>query len=215
MRVILERNGRPANDHAEVFAKSGAIGVGRTVSSARLPRDGAMSERIFWLPAIAVLGLFGTGCVAPALARASVHGPSPARSLPALSIRVPSRTIRGEVVTRGSIVTRGGVATPRIVARHIEVQNELRSRHHVQLENGWPIAIWPFFSSIDTTPTEAPLVGSEVSSNTPVIVISGSPNGAPDRAVSEKSLDYSYVAGCRAIPNGYHCDAPHNEAAAP
>jgi hypothetical protein len=25
--------------------------------------------------------------------------------------------------------------------------------------------------------------------------------------------DYSYVSGCRAIPNGYHCDIPGNEVA--
>jgi hypothetical protein len=34
-----------------------------------------------------------------------------------------------------------------------------------------------------------------------------------ERATAAALPDYGYVAGCHAIPNGYHCDFPHDQAA--
>jgi hypothetical protein len=162
-----------------------------------------MGERIFWISAIVILSLFGTGSIAPVLARGGTNVGGIARFPSTLSVHVPRVSMPSRIVT------------PRIIARNTGVQNDLRLRRGAQLQNGWPIAIWPYLSSIDTTPIVVPPVGSEIPSDQPVIVISGSPNGAPEPAALEPPRDYSYVAGCRAIPNGYHCDAPHSEAVPP
>jgi hypothetical protein len=46
-------------------------------------------------------------------------------------------------------------------------------------------------------------------------VMSGLPNGVPEPQAPEIPPDYGFVAGCRAIPNGHHCDTPHNATVAP
>jgi hypothetical protein len=49
-----------------------------------------------------------------------------------------------------------------------------------------------------------------------VIVISGSNYAqGPMAPAPGDPPDYSYVPGCHAIPNGYHCDTPRPEAPAP
>jgi hypothetical protein len=55
---------------------------------------------------------------------------------------------------------------------------------------------------------DTPPIQSAVPATPPVIVMSGLPNGVPERRAPETPPDYGYVAGCRAIPNGYHCDIP-------
>jgi hypothetical protein len=110
---------------------------------------------------------------------------------------------------------RNNVVAPRIAARNPDARNELRFRRDTQLQNGLPITIWPYSSFTDTTPMDVPPSQSEVPVLPPVIAMSGWPNGTPDRTAPERPADYSYVAGCHAIPNGHHCDLAHNEAAAP
>jgi hypothetical protein len=185
-----------------------------------------MIERIFWLPAIVMLGLFAAGDHSLALAKGGGHAGSVrgfgvqrlgvqrpgARGLgvrgsgavafqPAPFVRVPPRLIRDNVA-------------PRAVPRQYIVGNDRLLRRGDRFENDWPIGIWPFWPGFDAIPMVAPSNASDDPANPPVIVVSGSPNDAPERMASATLPDYSYVAGCHAIPNGYHCDVPHDAAAA-
>jgi len=161
-----------------------------------------MRERTHWVPLIAVLSFLGTSVVAPVLARGGVNtGAVGFRSGSAMHTARPS--MRNRVVMR------------HIFARHADVQNDLRFRRHTQLQGSQPITIWPYSPFTDTAPMDVPLTQSEVPPSPPVIVMSGLSNGGPDRTAPETPPDFSYVAGCHAIPNGYHCDLPHNETVAP
>jgi hypothetical protein len=169
-----------------------------------------MSERVFWLPMIAViLGLLGTGSMAPAFARGGgggggAHGIGIARSPARVSPIFRSGRIGIPGVTGGlggfqNNVFRGGTA-----------------RRNSGLAGIWPYPWWPIDTTegwpIDTTTAQ---VGTAVPSEPQVIVISGS-NYAQGRIAPAPGdpPDYSYIPGCHAIPNGYHCDAPGHEAPA-
>jgi hypothetical protein len=187
------------------------------------PMDRVMRERIFWLPAIIMLGLFGAGAMSPALGGGGGHAGSGHGG----GVRgggVQGRSVHGGGVHRfGASVfrpapfgrvppslIRGNLVAPRVVPRHFAVGNDLPLRRRVPFENSWPIGIWPLWPNFDTTPMVVPSSGSDVPTSPPVIVVSGLPSGAPERTASATLPDYSYVAGCHAIPQGYHCDAPHD-----
>jgi hypothetical protein len=159
-----------------------------------------MGERVFWLPMIAIiLGLLETGSMAPAFARGGggAHGIGIGR-FPA---RVSPIFRSGRIRARGMVAGPGGVQNGGF-HRGAAFRNP-------GLAGIWPYPWWP----IDTTPTE---VGAAVPSEPQVIVISSS-NYAQGRIAPAPGdpPDYSYVPGCHAIPNGYHCDAPRHEAPAP
>ena len=63
---------------------------------------------------------------------------------------------------------------------------------------GGPGSVWPYLGA--TEPATATPVAPEV------VVVGGAPQagGVPAPA----AMDFGYVPGCRAIPNGYHCDPP-------
>jgi hypothetical protein len=168
-----------------------------------------MGERVFSLPTIAViLGLLGTGDMSPALARGGgggAHGIGVARFPSRVSPIFRSRQIGipGLIGGLGGIqnnVFRGGTA-----------------RRNSGLAGFWPYPWWPIDTTegwpIDTTQAQ---VGTAAPSEPQVIVVSGS-NYAQERIAPTPGdpPDYSYVPGCHAIPNGYHCDAPRHEAPAP
>jgi hypothetical protein len=168
----------------------------------RLPRNCAMRERTHWFFVIAILSFLGTSVVAPALARGGVNtGMVGFRSGFAMHTARPS--MRSRVVMR------------HIFARHADVQNDLRFRRRTPLQNGLPITNWPYSPYTDTAPMDVPLTQSEVLPSPPVILMSGLSSGGLDRTGPETRPDFSYVAGCHAIPNGYHCNTPHKEAVAP
>jgi hypothetical protein len=91
-------------------------------------------------------------------------------------------------------------------------RNGFGFNRNAQLQGGWPIAGWPSWPFLDSAPIQVPSVASDAPSNPVVIVMSGLSDRAPERATPETPPDYGYIAGCHAIPNGYHCDIPHNEA---
>lgn len=64
----------------------------------------------------------------------------------------------------------------------------------------WPGDWWPAYAYQPAQQTEAPPSQPEI------VVIQG--NGPEHMTKAETIPDYSYVPGCRAIANGYHCDAP-------
>ena len=157
-----------------------------------------MSERNRWLAVIVILSLIGTGGAAPALARDGVAMFGAAGFSSGFAMHATQQFMRNSIMA------------PHIAARNAEVQNDLRFRRHIRLQNGSPITLWPYSSFTDATPLYVPPSESEGPSSPSVIVMSGLPNGVPDRVVPETPPDFGYVAGCRSIPNGYHCDTPHN-----
>jgi hypothetical protein len=160
-----------------------------------------MSERVFWLPMIAViLGLLGTGIMSPAFARGGgggAHGIGIAR--------FPARV--------SPIFRSGRIGIPGPIGGFGGIQNNVfrggAAGRNSGLAGFWPYPWWP----IDTTQAQ---VGTAAPSEPQVIVISSS-NYAQGRIAPAPGdpPDFSYVPGCHAIPNGYHCDAPRHEAPAP
>lgn len=172
-------------------------------------------RRIFWLPTIAMLGLFAAGCIAPGLARGGGHGGS-VRGLGVhgLSIhRFGAFAFRSAPFGRVPPALIRSYLEPWVAPRRFSIGNDLLRRGGDRFEYGWPIAIWPFWPSFDATPMVVTPSGSDGPMSPAVIGVSGSPNDAPERTASATLPDYSYVTGCHAIPNGYHCDVHHDSAA--
>jgi hypothetical protein len=161
-----------------------------------------MPVSIRWFPVVGLLSLIGTGVVAPAMARDGITTFGSTRFPSSFAIHTARPFMRNSNVM------------PHIAGGSFDVRNDLRFRRRTQLQNGLPITIWPFLSFVGTTPIDIPPIQSEVPPAPPIIVMSGLPNGVPKPQAPEDPPDYGYVAGCRAIPNGYHCDTPHNGAAA-
>ncbi len=164
-----------------------------------------MRERSRWVLVIAVPCLLGTSGVAPAVARDGVNTSGTSGFALGVNMHVPQ-------APRTS-----GVIAPRLMARHIGVQDGLRLHHPAQPQIGLPVMVWPYSSFVDTapiaaSPVEASPVENEVSLNPYVIVISDLRSRAPQHAAPDTPPDYSY-AGCYAIPNGYRCDISHRGAA--
>jgi hypothetical protein len=103
---------------------------------------------------------------------------------------------------------RGGLGAPPIVPRQINVADELRRRGRGPFENGFPIGAWTYWPYIDTVSSQAPAAPT-------VIVASAAPTPASQQKPSDQLPDYSYIPGCHAIPNGYHCDTTQKPAASP
>jgi hypothetical protein len=173
-----------------------------------------MRKRISWLPTIVILSLLGTGSIAPALARGGATGSGGARASSAFFVH-GSRTF-----TRSHAVTPRFAARNRaFIARNIGVRNGLRFRGGNQFLNSWPLGFWPDWWS-DSWPYSwptgtTPVAAGQGPSDPSVIVISSVPNLAPVQTPPQAPPDYSYVPGCHAVPNGYHCDVHPNAGAAP
>jgi hypothetical protein len=76
-------------------------------------------------------------------------------------------------------------------------------------QTGLPITLWP--GDLPTIQTEAP-PAEEVPPPEPQVIVLTAPHGSsPENAAPATPADYSYVTGCHAIPNGYHCDIPDTE----
>jgi hypothetical protein len=161
-----------------------------------------MRECARWYPVVAILGFIGMGVAAPALARDGVNTFGMAGFPSSFAMHTARPFMRNSNVM------------PHIVARNADLRNDLRLHRHALFQNGPPITIWPYSSFDGTTPIDIPPMQSELAPIPPAIVMSGLPNGVPEPQAPETPPDYGYVAGCRAIPNGYHCDTPHNAAAA-
>lgn len=117
----------------------------------------------------------------------------------------------GSVVGSGC---RAGVATqghgPPSSSRHSTARKGtvfLRPRHTARSYYGYPGWAWTDAPSVDAAAPQLEVTG-------PHVIIVGQSSPAPtDRIASAPPLDYSYVPGCRPIPNGYHCDFPQSATA--
>jgi hypothetical protein len=67
---------------------------------------------------------------------------------------------------------------------------------------------WPFFYGL---PGDFYSGGTETPAGPEVVVLSTPPSIAPPIPTPQAPLDFSYVAGCHPIPNGYHCDSQHQQ----
>ena len=95
-----------------------------------------------------------------------------------------------------------------VAMRRFRLQEGLGPRRRGLTQNALPVTIWPY--GLDT-PIEAPPAAQAVPSQPEVLVIAGSHGDLPENMTPQNPPDYSYVTGCHAIPNGYHCDNTHNE----
>ncbi len=58
----------------------------------------------------------------------------------------------------------------------------------------------------------APAIQDETLAQPEVIILTSSPQVGAPPAMPAAQMDFGYVRGCRAIPNGYHCDpSPHED----
>ena len=78
--------------------------------------------------------------------------------------------------------------------------------YHGQSRYGVPGAGRPYGLYIGAT---VPAFQDETPVHPQVIVLSNSPQPGP--AAPQAQMDFGYVPGCRAIPNGYHCDPARHE----
>jgi hypothetical protein len=113
----------------------------------------------------------------------------------------------GSVVigTPRAFVSRPIMARRAFSAQRFRPFNGDRVRQHFL--TGFPVGgIWPDFWWPDTPVVQAPTPtdGASQTQLQPQIIVVHT--DTPAHAASEPPPDFSYVAGCRAIPNGYHCD---------
>jgi hypothetical protein len=87
---------------------------------------------------------------------------------------------------------------------------ERRGLHrHGLTQTGLPLILWP--GELPTIQTEAPPAEAAAPPQPQVIVVTAPHGSSSENAAPATPADYSYVTGCHAIPNGYHCDNPDNE----
>jgi hypothetical protein len=187
-------------DNTHIFSNADVL----TSCERRSAGGCAMGKRVFLLLVIAILSIVGMGSMTSASARGggSRGGFIASRSAAHTSVLFSQRRF----FAQGGFFSTGGFLAAGAFTGVGRFQNGF-SRRNGQFGNygwlgDWPYAWWP----MDTT---SPQVVTEAPSRPEVIVISGANDGR-GRAVAED--DYSYVAGCHAIPNGYHCDPPRQQA---
>jgi hypothetical protein len=163
-----------------------------------------MYKRTIWSLAIAISCFLGAGGIAPAWARGGING-SGAAGVP---MRFSAPVREAPLFNRPVVARHGG-----FVPRHNGLRADLRLRDHARLRNGEPVVVWPYAPYFDTTPIEAPPVADETPVGPQVIILSNLPGGTHEPTVAQTLPDYGYVAGCHAIPNGYHCETHHDNPA--
>lgn len=95
------------------------------------------------------------------------------------------------------------------VQHSLEISNNLRFKRLVHNQVGLPATIWPYAPFVDTSATQPAQDEDQSPAQQPqVIILSSGQQPESDYAAQQLPSDFSYVRGCRAIPNGYHCDNP-------
>ena len=155
-----------------------------------------MTRRALWVSAVIVPSLLGS---APALARQGPSGFGFSRPTMVFSTHAP----RAHAPAR--------LERSMIAAHTAREQARLRLDRHHLAQTGGPIVLWPDW--FPTTQVAPPPAEVQVPPQPEVIVLAGLHGSSPENVTPEPPADYSYVAGCHAIPNGYHCDIPHDETA--
>ena len=154
-----------------------------------------MRVRMFWSLAIAIQCLLWTGGITPAIARGGA----------------------GQVVG-ARVMGHGGVwGNPRLPydgqLRYRMDYNKWQYgyydnwpyRSYNQWQYGGAGGVWP---SGPYTSADFPAIQDQTPVSPEVIILSNSPQVGfpPSPPPPAIPMDFGYVPGCRAIPNGYHCD---------
>ena len=144
-----------------------------------------MYKRIIWPLAIVIPCFFGMGGITPAWAWG---GGGPA----------------GQTHGGGDAGGLGGHQNPRQCQSQYGQWSYGRSRYG-RSQYGMSNGAWPYGPYIGATESMVP-DGAPVQPQ--VVVLTNAPQPAPAPATAPVPMDLGYVPGCRAIPNGYHCDPP-------
>jgi hypothetical protein len=76
-----------------------------------------------------------------------------------------------------------------------------------------PVVTWPYLASDYEYATQAAAPAEIQAPNYPTVIVLADPGRQPQEPpLAGTPPDYSYVPGCRAIPNGYYCDTHGDEA---
>jgi hypothetical protein len=156
-----------------------------------------MGRPVWWLPAIVLSVLSGAGGIAPAWAGGSGHGGGVHGS--------GALAFRGAPLVHGVPPSvRGNRTKSGVVARRLAIGNHALRGGRDLADTLGPIGFWPLWSDYGAVPMVVPIGGGEGLAGPSVVSIA--PDSASEQTASAAMPDYSYVRGCYAIPNGYHCD---------
>lgn len=149
-----------------------------------------MCKRLAWILMVLALCLIGFSGVSPVLARqgfGTVEMPAVRRSPPANFAKPTMR--------QRSVPHHQGMA----------IGHNFRFHGHPRSQQSVPVLIWPYYPYFESYSPATSATDTEPSPEPQIIVMPNNPQ--PQRTAGQEShLDFSYVGGCNAIPNGYHCD---------
>jgi hypothetical protein len=196
------------------------------------PKDRVMRNRVSCLAAIVLLNVLGTVGTAPAWARGGggggghgsggfgghatgfargstvFNGSAAIRRSPLFRAPTAATSFAGRFGVWGDPLTPplpGAFPMAPIVPHQINIANELARRGRGTFYNGYPVGGWGYWPYDNSFSSQAPAVPA-------VVVVTASPGAVPERSQPTPLPDYSYIQGCHAIPNGYHCDPPRKQA---
>ena len=150
-----------------------------------------MCEQMAWMPMVIALFVVGLGGVSPVWARQGFNTVDmPAiRTSPPMNFAEPSKRQRSNLHNQG-----------------MAIGHDLRFHGHPRSQGTLPVLIWPYDPYFESYSPTTAATGTEPSPEPQIIVMPSSPQ-PQGTAAQETRLDFSYVGGCHAIPNGYHCDS--------
>jgi hypothetical protein len=113
---------------------------------------------------------------------------------------------------RPSAVHRPLLASDHMIGRHhLQISNSQRAERDRHKQASVATTVWPFTPFVDTSAAQLVPIDNQPPAEPQVIIVSNAQQPQSDRPRSDMPPDFGYVPGCRAIPNGYHCDNPHTE----
>jgi hypothetical protein len=106
------------------------------------------------------------------------------------------------------------LARARIIGDRFNASRDF-DRGRIAPRNFGSAVAWPYLWPVDPFWGSTALAGSDAPSTLPVVVVPSSPETPPQQTAQATPPDFSYVAGCRAIPGGFHCDPQQRSASPP
>lgn len=148
---------------------------------------------------VAVLGILAVAGMLPTSAAAKGdHSSSGARA----SFSVHPAAHNGRTGPMGRVA----------IPRRAFAESQRRGRFGHRFANDLSDSFWPYGAYFDGLPADDYSSGADISGGPEVFVLP--PTTSPPQGIAEPvpPLDFSYVPGCRPIPNGYHCDDANRQA---
>jgi hypothetical protein len=110
---------------------------------------------------------------------------------------------RGVILYTGRFVQPGFLHDPKVARRSV---GDNRFLNHAYVGFPWG-GFWPGYGDWPTGYTYQPLQQVPTPPQPPQVIVIRT-DGNRRMATADAQPDISYVKGCYAIPNGYHCDTP-------